>query len=169
MRAPDALTLAILAGKRAAEGAARRAGAPWDDIPDIVQDACVALLAGVQRGTVTLPEGADLRPAVAAYLAAVAWYLGCAVVRQRSQERPWEHPGGEPPEPFHDPGPWLDARSELRAMTIPDDVLSLLLAIAQDSDLSAFARGLGMPVGTAHDKVRRFRHVATMDRRRRRR
>lgn len=156
-RRSDVVVAAMLASRPIIESVLLRAGALAVDVPDVIQDALVIALVALDSGKLVTPEDErECYLAVRAYVMTTAWRLWLVVARRRARESP---EGGAHDEGY-DPRSWFEARSELRTMTIPDDVLPLLVALSQESDIAAVARSLGMKQPTAYDKIRRFKIAA---------
>lgn len=153
-RRVDPLVAAMLAAQASVEAVLLRAGALPDDVPDVLQDAFLVVLVAVDSGAFVLPENERQRRAVVrAYLTTVARRQWLLVAAQRA----FDAPGDDAPEATHDPRPWLEARSELRAIgDIPDDVLPLLVALSQGSDIAPTARAMGLNLTAAYASLRRF-------------
>lgn len=140
----DSVTAAILAAADAARYGALATNIPEHEVDDLVQQTLLATWQQAQRGAFPTEPGA-----IRQYLFVAGRNAACTQLRRMRRLVLL----GDVPDAVVDPLPWLEARSELRAMPKPAYLRSVLECLARGDTLD----GAGMPRGTAAGYLRRLR------------
>lgn len=154
-----AVVRVVLQERRAAWGELNRQRIPHDEREDLVQETLLRMVRRILRGGPFLvhEDEEEQRKKVRNYLRRIAqrlayrWHLRATLARVAAEIATATRPT------FTDPTVGFEARSELRALDIPEDMVPLLVAVGELGSVSAVALALGMRAATVYTRLRNLR------------